>query len=73
MQQKAFIKLLSLQYNISYKKGLENTVVDALSCMKQGTKEDMLVISSVTPRWLEIVVEGYQNDEEPNICSLRWL
>jgi hypothetical protein len=31
MQQKAFIKLLGLQYKIAYKKGLENKAADALS------------------------------------------
>ena len=31
MQQKAFIKLLGLQYKILYKKGLENKATDALS------------------------------------------
>lgn len=31
MQQKAFIKLLGLQYKLVYKRGLENKVVDALS------------------------------------------
>jgi len=31
MQQKAFIKLLGLQYKLVYKKGLENKAADALS------------------------------------------
>jgi len=31
LQQKAFIKLLGLQYKISYKKGNENKAADALS------------------------------------------
>jgi len=60
MQQKAFIKLLGLQYKIVYKKGLENKAADALS--RQPIGDQVLAISERTPRWLEIVIEGYQQD-----------
>ena len=60
MQQKAFIKLLGLQYKIVYKKGLENKAADALS--RQPIGDQVLAISEITPRWLEIVIEGYQQD-----------
>jgi len=62
MQQKAFIKLLGLQYKIIHKKGLDNPAVDALS--RQPTTPTLLAISTTTPKWLEIVVEGYQADDQ---------
>jgi len=61
MQQKAFIKLLGLQYKITYKKGLENKAADALS--RQPEQPALLAASVSTPRWLEIVIEGYQSDD----------
>lgn len=60
MQQKAFIKLIGLQYKILYKKGLENKAADALS--RQSEPLQLHVVSSCTPRWLEIVLEGYNQD-----------
>lgn len=62
MQQKAFIKLLGLQYKITYKKGLDNKAADALS--RQPEHSQVFAISSSTPRWLEIIIEGYQQDDE---------
>ena len=57
MQQKAFIKLLGLQYKLVYKKGLDNKAADALS--RQSTSENLFATSVSTPKWLEIIVEGY--------------
>lgn len=61
LQQKAFINLLGLQYRIVYKKGPHNKAADALSRQPEGAS--ILAISSVTPRWLEIILEGYTQDE----------
>lgn len=61
MQQKAFIKLIRLQYKIVYKKGLENKAADALS--RQAEPLQLAIVSSNTPKWLEIVVEGYAKDD----------
>lgn len=62
MQQKAFIKLLGLQYKLVYKKGLENKAADALS--RHSTSDQLLAISVSTPKWLEIIIEGYQQDPD---------
>lgn len=63
MQQKAFIKLLGLQYKIIYKRVLDNTTADSLSRLQPAQHLEVLAISTATPRWLEIVTEGYQQDE----------
>jgi len=62
MQHKAFLKLLGLQYKILYKKGLENKAADALS--RQAEPSTVAAISTSTPRWLEIIVEGYTKDDQ---------
>lgn len=61
MQQKAFIKLLGLQYKIVYKKGLENRAADAL--YRQSDSLQVLAVSTSTPNWLEIIMEGYHQDD----------
>ena len=62
MQQKAFIKLLGLQYKILYKKGLENKAADALS--RQAEPSSLAAFTASTPKWLEIILEGYQQDDQ---------
>ena len=62
MQQKAFLKLLGLQYKLVYKKGPDNKAADALS--RQSTTETVHAISVSTPKWLEIIVEGYRQDPQ---------
>jgi hypothetical protein len=61
MYHKAFVKLLGLHYKIAYKKGLENKAADALSRKSSHTEIHALCVS--TSRWLEIIVEGYQQDD----------
>ena len=62
MQQKAFFKLMGFQYKIVYKKGITNKAADALSRRPQTSNS--YAISEVQPRWLDTVVEGYQNDDK---------
>lgn len=61
-QQMVFAKLLVLQYKIIYRKGSENTAVDALTC--RGHSPQLLAISVVTPSWLSDVVADYQHNPE---------
>ena len=60
MQQKAFVKLMGMQYKIVYRKGKENSAADALSRTDNAT--ELYNISLCRPRWLEIIVEGYSAD-----------
>jgi hypothetical protein len=62
LQQKAFLKLLGLQYRIIYKKGLDNKAADAMS--RQDHQAQLAAVSMSIPKWMEIVIENYQQDEE---------
>lgn len=62
LQRKAFIKLLGLQYKIVYKKVPDNKVADALSRQSEATQ--LFVVSTCTLCWLEIIVEGYSQDDQ---------
>jgi predicted amidophosphoribosyltransferase len=61
LQQKAFIKLLGLQYKIVHKKGADNPAADALS--RKPDPPALMAVSTTTPKWLEIIVDGYQQDD----------
>jgi hypothetical protein len=69
IQQKAFFKLMGLQYNIVYRKGSSNKAADALS--RKPQQYSMMEMSVVRPRWVEIVIEGYQQDEKGKIAVNR--
>lgn len=60
-QQKALTKMMGLQYKVQYKKGTLNGAADALS-HKTNSEAEVLAISTVTPVWLEKVVNSYLND-----------
>jgi hypothetical protein len=62
MQHKAFLKLMGFQYKIIYRKGVNNSVAVALS--RQDQPEQMQAMSTCRPKWLEIIVEGYQKDPD---------
>jgi hypothetical protein len=53
---------LGLQYKILYKKGPDNKVADALS--RQTEPLQLAAISTNTPKWLEIILEGYNQDDQ---------
>ena len=62
-------KLLGLQYKITYKKGQENVVADALS---RYPNQEMYSISRATPVWLENVAQGYYEDEQAQNLLPAW-
>lgn len=62
MQQKAFVKLMGLQYKLVYRKGKDNTAADALS--RHPVENELFAISLCRPRWLETIVEGYIVDDQ---------
>ena len=56
-QQRAFTKLLGLQYRIVYNKGSENGAADALSRLPKT--ETLFGISTCQPAWMENVLASY--------------
>ena len=65
LQQKWLIKLMGLNYEISYKKEAENTVADALSQLPADSKEgELSAITSLQPEWLTELMASYENDDE---------
>lgn len=61
-QQKAFTKLLGLDYKICYRKGNTNSATDALS--RKGLEEvsTMMVVSEYAPLWVQEITKGYEED-----------
>jgi hypothetical protein len=51
---------MGLRYTIQYKKGITNTVADALS--RRPPPVDFMAISSVVPSWLDKLVAGYSDN-----------
>lgn len=62
IQQKALLKLMDLDYTISYKKGNTNLAADGLS--RHPGAAVLMAISTSIPTWMERLMEGYQDDEE---------
>jgi hypothetical protein len=62
MQQKAFVKLMGLQYKLQYCKGRDNSAADALSRLTMNNELYAIYVSR--PRWLESITEGYEKDEQ---------
>jgi len=60
-QHKFFTKLLGLQYRIVYKPGSTNRAADALS-RQSNPVASCAAISSVTPQWIQEVLDSYTND-----------
>ncbi|GJW64950.1 retrotransposon-related protein [Tanacetum coccineum] len=61
-QTKWLLKLMGYHYEISYKKGSENIVADALSRVSGGTELNSLVLTSISSDLLQQVKDSYAND-----------
>lgn len=75
IQHKLMLKLLEFDYSIEYKKGIENSVADALSRKYQDddseshplpTTATCSAISVAVPSWLEDVHASYKDDAHCN-------
>jgi hypothetical protein len=68
-QQKAFTKLLGLQFKILYRKGQENSAADALSRRQHSESVVLNTITECQPAWLEEVRASYN----ANAHATKWI
>jgi hypothetical protein len=67
IQQRAFTKLLGLQFIIQYKQGLGNRAADALSRRhyeEQPVSDALMAITICRPAWLETIQASYFNNAD---------
>ncbi|GKA68223.1 retrotransposable element Tf2 [Tanacetum coccineum] len=64
-QTKWLPKLLGFDYEISYNKGTENIVADALSRLNSDSELNAMVLSTVTSDLLSKIKTGYGQDTSP--------
>lgn len=62
-QHKALTKLMGLNYKITYKKGVDNKVVDALSRVSSTITYDISTLSVVKPLWLQDIQFSYTDPQ----------
>jgi hypothetical protein len=68
-QQRWLVKLLGYDYEIEYKRGKENYVIDALSWMEEP--RTLMAISHPIPQWLKPIQEEVRSDPELQALVVR--
>jgi hypothetical protein len=64
LQHKGLCKLLGLQYEIQYKKEVENRAADALSRLPgYGNEVQSCAVTEIIPSWLDELKESYKDDD----------
>lgn len=69
LQHKLLLKLLELDYVVEFKKGKENTIVDALSRIFLS----LMSMSTITPKWIEEVQKNYVTDPVTKELLLKYI
>ena len=72
-KQKWVTKMLGYEFEIIYKKGKQNVVVDALSRKDEDVESLLYAISILQPEWVTEARDEWKNDEEvwTLICKLE--
>lgn len=67
LQQKWLAKLIGFDYELVYKKGVENKVADALSRLLENKNNGTLLqLTTSCHNWLADLIKSYDGDEEVN-------
>lgn len=67
LQQKWLAKLIGFDYELVYKKGVENKVADALSRLLENKNNGTLLqLTTSCHNWLADLIKSYDRDEEVN-------
>ena len=65
IQHKALVKLMDLDYQIQYKKGINNAAADALS--RYEGQNEIVSVSECLPTWVQNLRQGYEDFPEDKL------